>query len=49
MKIYALKHKDEIVELAANEWQLLDSYKFENINLKNDLKVVSGEFTENKE
>lgn len=48
MKIYALKHKDEIVELAINEWQLKDNYKFENINLKDNLKVVSGTFEEDK-
>lgn len=48
MKIYALKHKDEIIEFATNEWQLLDNYKFENNNLKDQLKVVSGQFVEDK-
>lgn len=48
MKIYALKHKDEIVELAVNEWQLADSYKFDNSGLKDNLKIVSGEFTEDE-
>ena len=48
MKIYALKHKNEFIEFAQNEWQLADSYKFENERLKTDLKIVSGTFEEDK-
>lgn len=47
--IYIIKYKDTIIEAYKDEYSAINSYKYENSNLRPDLKIIRCEYTEVEE